>query len=72
MSISAQGKYALCDGNVKTSFYCSACDYTCSRKFLWKQHLETKKHRKNTNTENAVSQHDVPRGAYNAQKICKF
>lgn len=71
MSIPAQGKYALCDGNAKTCFHCSACDYTCSRKFLWKQHLETKKHRKNTNTENVVTPDDVPRSAYKAQKICK-
>ena len=26
-------------------YYCNICDYSCSRKFLWKQHIETKKHK---------------------------
>lgn len=26
------------------NYYCKICDYSCSRKFLWKQHIETKKH----------------------------
>ena len=27
-------------------FYCKDCDYNCSRKFLWEQHLATAKHKK--------------------------
>ncbi len=30
-----------------TKFYCKKCDYKCSRKFLWEQHLKTKKHNGN-------------------------
>jgi hypothetical protein len=25
-------------------FYCTKCDYSCKRKFLWEQHLSTQKH----------------------------
>jgi len=32
-------KYAL-------KFQCEKCDYGCSRKFLWKQHLATQKHKR--------------------------
>ena len=27
-----------------TNFYCKKCDYNCSNKFLWKQHINTIKH----------------------------
>ncbi len=27
-----------------TKFHCKICDYKCSRKFLWEQHLATQKH----------------------------
>ena len=30
-------------------FRCDACDYECSRKFLWKQHCATRKHQMVTN-----------------------
>ena len=30
-----------------TKFYCEKCDYGCSRKFLFDQHLKTKKHNGN-------------------------
>ena len=30
-----------------TEFHCEKCDYTCSRKFLWNQHIKTKKHNGN-------------------------
>ena len=30
-----------------TKFYCEKCDYGCSRKFLFEQHLKTKKHNGN-------------------------
>lgn len=35
----------------KTKFHCDVCDYSCSRAFLWKQHLKTDKH--NGNAGNA-------------------
>ena len=33
--------------NSKPKFICELCDYSCSRLFLWKQHLKTKKHEHN-------------------------
>tara|TARA_Y100000768_G_scaffold169113_1_gene126589 strand:- start:911 stop:1930 length:1020 start_codon:yes stop_codon:yes gene_type:complete len=37
-----------------SEYFCEMCNYRCSRKFLWKQHLETKKHLRNivNKTEN--------------------
>jgi hypothetical protein len=32
--------------NMQPKFYCDDCDYKCSKKFLWSQHLETAKHLK--------------------------
>ena len=29
----------------KNSFYCDVCDYNCVSKFLWNQHVNTKKHK---------------------------
>ena len=29
------------------NFHCTVCDYRCSKKFLWKQHIATKKHNDN-------------------------
>ena len=31
--------------NMHKQFSCAVCDYTCSRKFLWEQHLLTRKHK---------------------------
>ncbi len=33
-------------------YYCIVCDYGCSRKFLWKQHLDTRKHKLATEATN--------------------
>jgi len=30
--------------NNSPKYYCKKCDYSCSRKFLWEQHIVTKKH----------------------------
>lgn len=30
--------------NMQNIFYCKKCDYTCSKKFCWNQHLLTSKH----------------------------
>ena len=30
-----------------TKYHCKKCDYRCSRKFLWEQHLKTIKHNGN-------------------------
>ena len=30
-----------------TKYHCKKCDYECSRKFLWEQHLKTRKHNGN-------------------------
>ena len=40
-----QQKYAK---NMHHKYYCKACDYGCSRKFLWEQHLGTRKHKSAT------------------------
>jgi len=36
-----QPKYAK---NMLQNYYCSTCDYECSKKSLWNQHLATRKH----------------------------
>lgn len=40
--------------NMQSKFECLACDYRCSRKFLWEQHLTTRKHA--VNQKYALSQ----------------
>ena len=30
--------------NMKCKFFCETCNYTCSKKFCWEQHLSTRKH----------------------------
>ena len=47
------------DANVKYEFYCAKCNYGCRKKFLWKQHLATKKHI--GNQEGSGSPGAVPR-----------
>ena len=32
--------------NMLQIFYCESCDYECSKKFCWTQHLSTSKHNK--------------------------
>lgn len=34
--------------NMQNKYECILCDYKCSRKFLWDQHLSTRKHKKAT------------------------
>ena len=34
--------------NMHSKYYCQVCDYGCSRKFLWEQHLGTRKHKSAT------------------------
>ena len=41
------------DGKEKISYYCECCDYKCSTKFLYNQHLSTKKHKKTEMLNNA-------------------
>ena len=36
-------------------FYCKKCDYKCSRKFLWKQHISTRKHKMITNGNKMIT-----------------
>jgi hypothetical protein len=36
-------------------FYCEKCDYTCSRKFLWEQHITTRKHKMITNDNKMIT-----------------
>ena len=35
------------------NFYCECCDYSCNKKFLFTQHIKTKKHQKNKCSQNA-------------------
>lgn len=37
------------------NFYCEKCDYTCSRKFLWEQHITTRKHKMITNGNKMIT-----------------
>lgn len=41
------------DGKATKSYYCESCDYKCSTKFLYNQHLSTKKHKKTEMLKNA-------------------
>ena len=44
----------------KTSFHCIKCDYTCSRKFLFEQHVKTNKHfRQCSATATTQPSHDI-------------
>lgn len=38
-----------------SDFYCDICDYKCSRLFLWKQHISTRKHKMVTNDNKMVT-----------------
>ena len=38
------------------NFYCKKCDYKCSRKFLWNQHISTRKHKMITNDNKIVTE----------------
>ena len=37
---------------MQPKYSCSVCDYTCSKKFLWVQHLATRKHKSATSATN--------------------
>ena len=37
-------------------FYCKKCDYRCSRKFLWNQHISTRKHKMITNDNKMITE----------------
>ena len=42
--------------NMQAKYYCKACDYKCSKKFLWDQHLSTRKHKSATSATNPQHQ----------------
>ena len=42
--------------NMQAKYYCEACDYKCSKKFLWDQHLSTRKHKSATSATNPQHQ----------------
>ena len=47
--------------NNSKKYICKSCDYSCSRLFLWKQHLNTKKHEKKSSMEqNAQKYENMP------------
>ena len=63
-------------------FYCEKCHYKCSRKFLWEQHLTTRKHKMITNDNKMVTKnmhfcicgksYKYSSGLSRHQKQCKF
>ena len=55
----AQNMLKICE-IPKSNFYCEKCDYSCSNKFLWKQHINTMKH----------SHIKMLKNAQNMLKIC--
>ena len=48
----------------KTNFHCIKCDYTCSRKFLFDQHVKTNKHFRQCSATSII----IPEGAVNKVK----
>ena len=38
----------------ENGYYCEKCHYSCNRKFLWTQHLRSKKHNNNKKTKNCT------------------
>lgn len=65
-----------------SKFYCKKCDYKCSRKFLWEQHLTTRKHKMITNDNKMITKnmhlcicgksYKYSSGLSRHQKQCKF
>lgn len=53
-----QQKY---EKNMPRKYYCNDCDYECCRKFLWEQHLITRKHK--TATQATIKQQNNMRPA---------
>ena len=63
-------------------FYCEKCDYKCSRKFLWEQHISTRKHKMITNDNKMITKnmlicvcgksYKYSSGLSRHQKQCKF
>jgi hypothetical protein len=47
--------------NMLSKYYCETCDYRCSVKFLWSQHISTRKHKTATQatTENTESEKHI-------------
>lgn len=76
MLISAHKKYALCDWKSPPKFICEVCDYSCNKMSLWKQHVETKKHKKLSKTEFSTHGDQISCGAKKCSKnmphhVCK-
>ena len=49
-------------------FYCKKCDYSCSRKFLWEQHLATQKH----NRQRQATPTKKPKNNEQCEFICEL
>lgn len=49
-------------------FYCKKCDYSCSRKFLWEQHLATQKH----NRQRQATPTKKPKNNEQGEFICEL
>ena len=72
MAQNAHTIFTIFDGKEKNGFYCPACDYTCYRKCLWKQHIQTKKHQNNTLNETTPNWSSIYKCSKNMQHHKKF
>jgi hypothetical protein len=46
---------AFCGNKNGKEYYCSYCDYKCSKKYNWTKHLTTTKHLEATNSNKLVA-----------------
>lgn len=50
--------------NMQSKYYCKICDYKCSKKFLWEQHLSTRKHASATSATNQQQENMYLHGSH--------
>ena len=51
------------NSNKKNEYICKKCDYKCSKKFLFKQHLKAKlhiNHFKNVQKDKSITNEEIP------------
>ena len=71
MHIWQQNGNILVTENMHSKYVCEVCDYGCSRKFLWEQHLTTRKHIGNASRAKVIEAKEPDkRTASDANFVC--